>query len=261
LALLASPALLAMTTNVDIIDYAFSPVSVGINVNDSVNWIWAGNLHSSSSSIGLWDSGLYNAPHSYQYTFTSAGTYSYYCSYHYFNGSVTVQSVAVPPTVQVTNPPNGEVLSAPANLTLSTTASATGATVTNVGFFRSGSLLGNVTSSPYSWHVNGLAAGDYTLSAVASDSNGLSATNSVTVHVVTPAPLSLSGLRRTNSISFQFSYGATPGLRYVAQRSRDLQNWSGINTNVAAGSLVLFQDATASNSAGFYRVMRLPNPP
>ena len=252
--------LIAATVTVTIYPTAFSPSTVTIHVNDSVEWIWQSNFHTSSSTTGLWDSGLYNAPHNYTYQFTSPGTFPYECSYHGFTGSVTVLAVTLPPSVTITNPPNGQVLSAPASLTLGVTATDSAGSVTNVQFFQGATSLGNVASAPYSKAVTGLSAGSYTFSAVASDNRGLNATNSVSVSVLNPSPLTVSAPRWVSATSFAFTYAADVGLRYVVQSSPDLMNWIGIGTNAATTSPVVFQDNNASGAAGFYRVWRLPNP-
>jgi hypothetical protein len=95
---------------------------------------------------------------------------------------------------------------------------------------------------------------------VATDNGGLNTTNTITVHVIAATPITLSGALRPSATSFQFSYSANPGLRYVAQRSRDLTNWSALVTNTAASGSVLFQDNNATGTPNFYRVGRLPNP-
>lgn len=83
----------AVTTNVNIVDFAFDPPSVTVNVNDQVKWTWVGSaLHSTTSTSGLWDSGLHTPVFAFTNTFGSAGTFNYICSLHLFAGSVTVQA-------------------------------------------------------------------------------------------------------------------------------------------------------------------------
>ena len=192
--------------------------------------------------------------------FTSPGTFPYQCTYHLFTGSVIVQAAVVPPTVALTNPPDGAVLSAPASLVLKATASDTAGSVTNVQFFQGTGLLGSVASAPYSMAVSGLSPGSYVFSAVATDNSGLTATNSITVHVITPAPLTLSGAQWVPPTGFRFSYAADPGLSYIVQRSGDLLHWIGLQTNTATSNPVVVLDPNAPGTAGFYRVGRLPNP-
>jgi plastocyanin len=250
----------------------FVPPVTNISVNDSVVWVWEHNNHSTTSGTngvasGLWDSGLFlgTLPHSFTNTFTSAGSFVYYCQVHVtigMTGAVNVTGSALPPTVSITNPTNNTILSAPASFTLAATASSSSGTVTNVQFFQGAVSVGNVTTSPYSVPVSSLAAANYTFSAVASDNSGLTATNSVTIHVVTPVPIVLSVLQFSPPADFRFNYTANPGLTYIIQRSSSLSSgiWTTLGTNVAGGSPVLFDDPAATGTPGFYRVGLLPNP-
>jgi hypothetical protein len=123
-------------------------------------------------------------------------------------------------------------------------------------------VLTNKATAPFSAVTNNLASGSYTVSAVASDNNGLRATNTATISVVTPLTVTLTSSAKLSSTSFQFSYPANVGLSYVVQISTNLAspNWIPIVTNVAASNPVVFMDNHATNNSGFYRVGRLPNP-
>jgi hypothetical protein len=85
------------------------------------------------------------------------------------------------PSVTITNPANGTVFTAPANVTIQATASDSDGSVTNVQFRVGNDVLANAPSSPYSATTNGLPAGNYTFSAIASDNNGATATNAIDV--------------------------------------------------------------------------------
>ena len=250
----------AATVTVDIIDFAFTPDPITINVNDTVNWIWQGNFHSTTSTTGLWDSGVFNTGHTFSFTFTSPGSFPYDCSVHLFTGTVNVQAVNVPPTVAITNPPDGLILSAPATITLSATATNADASAASVQFFNGATALGTLTNAPYSIVVSNLAAGNYSFSAVATDDHGLKATNSITLHVVATVPIMLTTPQRTSATSFQFSYSAAVGLTYMVDRSTVLPHWTPLKTNTAAASVVLFQDNSATGGASYYRVRQMPNP-
>jgi chitinase len=134
--------------------------------------------------------------------------------------------------------------------------------VTNVQFLIGSTVLTNEAAAPFSAVTNNLASGSYTLSAVASDNNGIKATNTATISVVTPVPVSISSPLRPSPTNFQFSYAANAGLRYVVQRSTNLlsTNWFTLATNTAAGNPVNFADTNATANPGFYRVGRLLNP-
>jgi hypothetical protein len=183
-----------------------------------------------------------------------SGGYSYQRS--------TLAVVNNPPSVTITNPVNGAVFAAPAKVTIQASASDSDGTVTNVQFLIGSNVLTNKTAAPYSAVTNGLAAGSYTLSTIASDNQGAKATNTVTVSVVTPVTVTLTNTAKFSGTNFQFSYPANVGLSYVIQQSTNLvsTNWVAIVTNVAASNPVVFVDTRATNKSGYYRVGRLPNP-
>jgi len=260
-----SPAAWGAIANVSIQDNFFSPSSITINANDQVKWTWNGAAsHSSSSDAGdttMWDSGILGPGSTFSKTFPAAGSFPYHCNVHFGqSGSVTVQAANVLPTVTITNPANGAVFSAPATFAVVARASDSDGSITNVQFRQGATILTNRTSAPYSAIINKLAAGNYTFSAVASDNRGAKATNSISLNVVTPAPTVLNAPQRASPTSFQFSYSADVGLRYVVERSFDLVGWTALGTNTAGTNSILFLDNNASGSPGFYRVGRLPNP-
>jgi len=152
------------------------------------------------------------------------------------------------------------VFAAPASFTLNAKASDSDGSVTNVQFLQGATVLGNSITPPYSASVSNLSAGSYTFSAVASDNGGSKATDTISISVVTPGPISLSAPQFLPPASFQFSYSATVGLKYVVQRSPDLTQWTALSTNTAASGLVVFTDQSANGSQGFYRIGLLPNP-
>jgi plastocyanin len=247
----------------------FVPATANIVQNDTVNWSWSGSFHSSTSGTvnngaatpnGLWDSGVNNVPHSFSHTFTSAGTFPYYCSIHFgsgMTGSVIVAAASLPPSITITNPSSGTTLSAPASLTLA--ASATGS-ITNVQFLQGTALLANLASAPFSVSINNLVAADYNFSAIASDNSGLSATNSIIVHVINADPIIVNAPEFLPPGNFQFSYTADLGLTYIVQDSVNLIDWNSISTNLATQTTVLFTDLNATNGNAYYRVGLKANP-
>lgn len=245
----------------------FSPPNVSISVNDSVVWNWTNAFHSTTSGTnglhgddngvpsGLWDTGVITSlPHSFTNTFASSGVFAYYCSVHYNFGMIGQVLVGI----AITNPINGAVFSEPANVSIQ--AEVASASVTNVEFLVNNTLVASENSGPFSTIANDLAAGDYTLSAIAQDNDGSSATNSVGISVVTPTTVLLTNASEPSSNIFQFSYSADIGLNYVVQRSADLLTWTPLITNKAASNPVVYDDSKATNSLDFYRVGRLPNP-
>jgi plastocyanin len=254
------------TANVSIINFAFSPSTTNINVGDKVVWTWVpgANFHNvtSTDTPQAWPaSATLNGPATFSVTFTTAGNFPYECTVHLFTGSINVASASMPPAVFITSPTAGAVFSEPANVTIQVTATNSANTVTNVQFLVGSSVLTNETAPPFSAITDGLAAGNYTLSAIASDNTGVTATNAVAISVVTPVPIVISALQ-TSSTSFQFDYTAAQGLQYVIQYSTNLTlpGWTAITTNTAASNPATFVDTNATNNPAFYRVGQLPNP-
>ena len=164
----------------------FTPATTNIAVNDRVIWSWAGSNHDTTNLAALWGSGIHNAPHTYTNTFTTAGSFAYECSVHIsfgMTGTIVVSGGSVPPTLSITNPAKNALFIAPANMTIQATVTNGSSSVTNVQFRVGTAILTNVPAAPFSATTNNLAAGNYTLFAIASDSTGAKATNSVNITV------------------------------------------------------------------------------
>lgn len=78
---------------------SFSPRTITINAGESVTWVNGDSRpHTSTSgtngsSDGAWDSGSVASGDSFTRTFNSAGTFPYYCTFHWqmgMTGSVQV---------------------------------------------------------------------------------------------------------------------------------------------------------------------------
>jgi FtsP/CotA-like multicopper oxidase with cupredoxin domain/plastocyanin len=69
-------------------NFQFSPKNIVVAPGTKVIWEWdvGANQHSTTSDLaGKWDSGVFNAPHSFDHTFTAADamqTFPYYCLVH-----------------------------------------------------------------------------------------------------------------------------------------------------------------------------------
>ena len=126
-----------------------------------------------------------------------------------------------PPSVTLTNPPNGASYNGPTNITLSASASDSDGSVTNVQYFDSATSLGNATVVPYNL-LTTLAVGAHSLTAVATDNLGLSATSSVvsvSVNVFNAAP-SVTITNPADNASFRtFGGPATVNIQATASDS------------------------------------------
>ena len=98
------------------------------------------------------------------------------------------QTTNSPPTVSLTAPTSGASYTAPASITLAANAADSGGAITKVDFYAGSTLIGTSTTAPYSTTWSNVAAGNYTLTAVATDNGGAS-TTSAPVNVSVTAPV------------------------------------------------------------------------
>jgi hypothetical protein len=96
-------------------------------------------------------------------------------------GAIEV-SLNLPPEVTLVRPSSGSQFIEPATILLEADASDPDGTVTRVEFFEGTTSLGILTEAPFALNWTGVAAGDYTLTAVATDNQG-DATTSVPVTI------------------------------------------------------------------------------
>lgn len=90
----------------------------------------------------------------------------------------------IPPLVSITSPGNNASFDAGTSISITANASDDDGTVTKVEFFNNGNKIGESSSAPYSYTITNSIAGDYSLTAKATDNKGmtsLSAAISITV--------------------------------------------------------------------------------
>jgi hypothetical protein len=101
-------------------------------------------------------------------------------------------------SITLTNPPNNAVVPIGCNVNLAASVSDPNGLVTGVQFFQGNNSLGLVASPPYSLVWTNPAFGKYTLTAVATDNNGLTAT-SLVVNLTIDTPPSVTLTNPTNN--------------------------------------------------------------
>jgi predicted phage tail protein len=154
----------------------------------------------------------------------------------------------VPPTVSLTAPGNGATFAAPASISLGATAADTDGSVAKVDFYNGNALLGTDTSSPYTFSWSNVAAGSYTLKAVATDNSGAATTSNsitVTVNANTPPTVSLTS--------------PAAGTNFMAPASTTVSAAASDSTGIArvdfyAGSTLLGSDTTSPYSVPWSNV-------
>ncbi len=123
-------------------------------------------------------------------------------------GNVTLQAATLlgaggtnsPPSVSISNPTNNATFATPANITIQAIASDADGTVTKVEFFNGVNKLGEVTSPDlanplqYTFHWNGALAGNYVLTARATDDDATSTTSA-------PVNITIGGSNNAPSVS------------------------------------------------------------
>ncbi|MES2296810.1 MAG: Ig-like domain-containing protein [Pseudomonadota bacterium] len=123
------------------------------------------------------------APFSFAWTNVVAGSYSVSAvATDNLGATMTSAAVAVtlnaPPTVAIGTTAANSTYAAPALVTLTADASAaSGATIASIDFYNGTTLVGTTKQAPYGVSLADLAAGIYTITAVATDSVGASATS------------------------------------------------------------------------------------
>jgi hypothetical protein len=112
-----------------------------------------------------------------------------------------------PPTLALTSPANGAVYTAPATINFAAGVAPNGHAISEVQFYNGVTLLGAVTSAPYSFSWNNVSAGTYILSAqIFYDSDGRAASAVVNATVAAGwRPTGLTFVADSGTIGAPFS--------------------------------------------------------
>jgi hypothetical protein len=246
---------------VNVYDDGFSldPATVNIVTGESVSWTDDGNGYNFLITDQFGGQEAFQIPVTIQ--FNQAGTYSYYDE----NGSQGYIIVApnIPPTVTITNPVNQVVLSAPATFDFAVDAEDTDVDgLSDVQFYVGADLVDDVFIAPFTTTITNLAPGTYTLTAIAYDNAGATATNSITITVANGVALPIT-LATPQIVAGAFQFQVTgliagkTNIIEMATNITSLANWMPLVTNVASFNTMSFTNATIS-SQGYFRVIQLP---
>ena len=131
-----------------------------------------------------------SSPYNYSWSNVSAGTYTIVVKAYDNQNAMVSASISVKvvnpnlsPTVTITSPANNASFNAPASVTISANATDSDGSIAKVEFYNGTTLLGTVTSSPYTYTWNNVGAAPYTLTVKAFDNLSATATASVSITV------------------------------------------------------------------------------
>ncbi len=141
------------------------------------------------------------APYSFVWANVAAGTYTITAKATDNSGAVITSGAVsitvnpapnVAPTVSITTPLNNATFTAPASVTITAAAADADGTVSSVQFYNGTTLLGSDATSPYSFAWTNVAAGTYSITAVATDNSGATTTSTAVSITVNPAPANVA---------------------------------------------------------------------
>src|SRR5690606_28397483 len=127
-----------------------------------------------------------SAPYSYTWTNVKAGEYNITAKATDNKGAAATSSVVkikvasnAGPTVSLTSPKSDAQFAVGSSVSMAATAADSDGTITKVEFYNGTTLLGTDTSAPYSYTWTNVKAGEYNITAKATDNKGAAATSSV----------------------------------------------------------------------------------
>jgi hypothetical protein len=247
----------AATVYVNVDYYSLSPDPVHIKTGDAVYWLDNGSFFGPFLITGPW--GMIGTPSGIQFN-VSLGNYRYTAESAYGGGTwggTVVVDPNYPPSVSITSPTNGTVLTAPANFSFEADATDPNPNdVWDVEFYVNGTMVDDVYAYPYATTVTNLAAGTYTLKAIVWDYSYAKATNSLTIQVVNPPPITLGSCTISGGKVVFAMNGMAAGSTNVLLCSSNLVNWYPVSTNISDGTPLNATNDFAGRTQ-FFRVMQL----
>lgn len=168
------------------------------------------------------------------------------------------------PTVRITNPSNGAIVNEGINLVLTTAAADIDGTIAKVEFFNGSTLLGQSTSTPFSFTINNIQAGNFQLTAKATDNDGATVVSTLVNFIVNKLPqVSITsptnnanvveGVNLAINVNASDQDGNISKVEYYNGASllgqSTIQPYSFVINNIVAGSYTITARATDNRGA------------
>lgn len=215
--------------------------------------------YTTSASKNIAKGSTINASTSFQVTLDAASVTT-------FVGTGTTGT----PTVTLTAPANNAIFTAPATINLTATATDPNGTISKVEFYNGTTKIGEDLTSPYAFSWTSVAAGSYTITAVATDNSGNKATSAEAVIKVNVPQGPYNGTVHTipgtiqiedydvggNGVAYNdASTGNTGGATYRTTEDVDLETCTdaggGYNVGLATAGEWLEYTVNVTNSGNY----------
>jgi hypothetical protein len=137
---------------------------------------------------------------------------------------------------RITSPSSGATFNAPANITISAAPSKSDGSITKMEFFADGTKIGEDSTSPYTFSWNGVAAGNYTLSAVDTDNTGATTRS---------GSVSITVCSQTNSNSAPTISIVSPGNGTTFNAPAKISISASVSADAGVASVEFFENGTS----------------
>ncbi|MBO9699741.1 MAG: carbohydrate-binding protein [Sporocytophaga sp.] len=166
-------------------------INISVNASDPDGSISKVEFYQGTTKIGE----VSSSPYSFSWTGIAAGSYSIAAKATDDKGASTTSSIVtifvqakenLSPAVSIISPLTNTSFDAGATITFSANASDADGSVAKVEFYQGATKIGEDASSPYSFSWTNVAAGNYSITAKATDDKGAATTSSV-INIVVKA--------------------------------------------------------------------------
>lgn len=180
-------------------------IAITASATDADGSIVKVEFYSGATLIGT----VTTSPYTFTWTGVTAGKYALTAKATDNSGAETISAavnitVNSAPTVNITSPANNAAFATPGTIAITASATDADGSIAKVEFYNGATLIGTVTTSPYTFTWTGVTEGNYSLTAKATDNSGATTTSTavnVTVNITFKATLNGANERPTPNAS------------------------------------------------------------